>query len=50
MKTAWKHGVLGFDDADSRTTQCFYKDVKDLKDFAQKEKDLINLRRSNCKY
>ena len=49
MKTAWKHGVHGFDDADSRTTQCFYKDVKDLKDFAQKEKDLINLRRSNCK-
>jgi len=26
MKTAWKHGITGVDDADSKTTQCFYTD------------------------
>lgn len=24
MKTAWKHGVFGIDDADSKQAQCFY--------------------------
>ena len=24
MKTAWKHGVLGVDDADSQINSCFY--------------------------
>ena len=28
MRTAWKHGVLGIDDADSKQTSIFYKDIK----------------------
>jgi len=26
MKTAWKHGVLGVEDADSKSTSVFYTD------------------------
>lgn len=48
MRTAWKHGVLGLDDADSKQTQCFYKDARDEKEAKQRSKDFINSRRTDC--
>lgn len=31
FRTAWKHGVVGFDDADSPYTEVFYSDARDTK-------------------
>jgi len=31
MRTAWKHGVTGIDDADSNAASVFYSDAKDQK-------------------
>jgi hypothetical protein len=39
MKTAWRHGVLGVDDADSKTTSCFYADKKIQNDIAKQARD-----------
>lgn len=49
MRTAWKHGVMGIDDADSKKTQCFYSEVRDQKVARQQSKDFINTRRTECK-
>ncbi len=39
MKSAWRHGIFGVDDADASKTQVFYADDKCSKDKAQSEKD-----------
>lgn len=31
MRTGWRHGVVGVDDADEENTQVFYKDARDAK-------------------
>ena len=49
MRTAWKHGVMGVDDADSKTTSIFYSDVRDANNSKQKDKDFINDRRQQGK-
>ena len=49
MKTAWRHGVFGVDDADSKEAQCFYQEVRDLKEKSQREKDIINHKRTGGK-
>ena len=49
MKTAWKHGVLAVDDADSKQNSVFYADQRLKKELAQQEKDFINKRRTECK-
>lgn len=50
MRTGWRHGILGIDDSDSKTTQCFYRDAKDAKMNAQKSRDQINQNRTQCKF
>ena len=49
MKTAWRHGVFGVDDADSKQAQCFYQEARDLKEKSQREKDIINHKRTGGK-
>ena len=49
MRTAWKHGVHGFDDADSKHTECFYSENRDKQLKRQQDKDYINKKRANCK-
>lgn len=49
MKTGWRHGVTGIDDADSYKTQCFYEDSKNQKALIQSSKDEINSRRLKSK-
>ena len=49
MKTAWRHGVFGYDDADSGKTQVFYQEKRDEKERAQREKDNINRNRYHSK-
>lgn len=45
MRTAWKHGVTGIDDADSNKTQVFYSDKRDEQVRKQRDADYINNRR-----
>lgn len=49
MKTAWKHGVVGIDDADSKQTSSFYVENRDQKVREQQAKNEINQRRTECK-
>jgi hypothetical protein len=50
FKTAWRHGIVGIDNADSGNSSIFYKDEKARRDFAQKEKDTVNMKRKDSKY
>lgn len=45
LKTGWRHGVTGIDNADSDNTSVFYKDQKKDRDYYQKEKDIVNGKR-----
>ena len=49
FKTAWRHGILGIDNADSAQSSVFYKDDKAKKAFYQNEKDVVNTKRKDCK-
>lgn len=49
MKTAWRHGVFGYDDADSGKTQVFYQEKRDERDKVQQGKDYINKNRYHSK-
>ena len=49
MRTAWKHGVTGIDDADSNVASVFYADAKDLKNQKEQEKNKINGNRTKSK-
>lgn len=49
MRTAWKHGVMGIDDADSYKTQVFYSEKRDAQLKAQADRDYINNRRKQGK-
>jgi hypothetical protein len=42
MKGAWRHGVLGIDDADSHKTQDFYAPARDSSVKEQNAKNEIN--------
>ena len=50
MRTAWKHGVMGVDDADSKHTTVFYAETRDAQLAKQRDKDSINERRKQGKY
>ena len=45
MRTGWRHGIVGVDDADSDSTQVFYQSSRQQKNFLLADKDLINSRR-----
>lgn len=47
MRTGWRHGVVGVDDADDENTQVFYKDENQRKLTNQRSKDFINTRRKD---
>lgn len=49
LSQAWRHGIVGVDDADSSNPQVFYKTTRDQKDKVVGDKDLINKRRTKCK-
>jgi len=49
MRTGWRHGVVGVDDADDENTQVFYKDENQRKLTNQRSKDFINTRRKDGK-
>ena len=50
IKSGWRHGVTGLDNADSENTSMFYKESKKEKDFYQSEKDKINNNRLQSKF
>ena len=49
MRTAWKHGVVGVDDADSATTSIFYLEAEKQRQKELAEKEFINKRRQKGK-
>lgn len=50
IKTGWRHGVTGLDNADSENTSIFYREQKKEKDFIKSEKDKINNNRLQSKF
>lgn len=42
IKSGWRHGILGIDDADSKKTQIFYEGSRDDKLAVKAEKNKIN--------
>lgn len=49
IKSGWRHGVTGLDNADSENTSYFYRETKDKNDFTQSEKDKLNNSRLQSK-
>ena len=49
IKSGWRHGVTGLDNADSENTSMFYRETKKEKDFWQSEKDKMNNNRLQSK-
>lgn len=45
MRTGWRHGIVGVDDADEDNTQVFYKNEKERKINLSQQKKIINDRR-----
>ena len=50
IKSGWRHGIVGVDDADSPETQVFYQSARNDKQNLQQNKDVINNRRQKRKY
>jgi hypothetical protein len=51
FKGGWRHGILGVEDADSKyESSVFYKEQKEHRDHANKEKEAINAYRKKSKY
>ena len=50
IRTGWRHGIVGVDDADSESTQVFYQSSRQQKNFSLADKDMINKRRQKRKY
>lgn len=42
LKSGWRHGIVGIDDADSPKTQTFYESSRDQKLSVMGEKNKIN--------
>jgi len=42
IRTGWRHGIVGVDDADSNYTQVFYQTTRQSKMNTMQDKDLIN--------
>jgi predicted amidohydrolase YtcJ len=50
LKTAWRHGITGIDDADSRNTSNFYRTQRDLNDYRQMQQEKVLALRKECKF
>ena len=49
LRTGWRHGILGIDDADSDSATVFYATTNSEKKTVAEQKDIINKRRQKSK-